>query len=54
MRTVLNQQTSTASLFYTAPLDYMSDVNCFFQEFLDTAILLIMVLAVGDRNNSPP
>jgi len=45
----------TASLFSTYALDYMTSVSCFFNEFLGTAILLIVVLAATDKGNvSPP
>jgi len=44
----------TASLFTTYALDYMSNVSCFFSEFLATAILLIVVLAITDAKNGPP
>lgn len=32
----------------------MTNVSCFFSEFLATAILLIVVLATTDNHNSPP
>lgn len=32
----------------------MTNVSCFFDEFLGTAVLLICVCAVTDRNNGPP
>jgi aquaglyceroporin related protein, other eukaryote len=33
----------------------MTDVSCFFTEFLGTAILVFMVLAATDKkNNAPP
>jgi aquaglyceroporin related protein len=32
----------------------MTDANAFFQEFVDTAILLITVLAISDSNNAAP
>lgn len=32
----------------------MTNVSCFFDEFLGTAILLICVLAFTDRSNGPP
>ncbi|KAF7329878.1 hypothetical protein MKEN_00251500 [Mycena kentingensis (nom. inval.)] len=44
----------TAGLFSTYALDYMTNVSCFFSEFLATAVLLIMVLAATDKHNSPP
>ncbi|KAF8583663.1 aquaporin [Ramaria rubella] len=45
----------TAGLFATYPLPYLNSVSCFFDEFLGTAILLIVVLASTDTGNlSPP
>ncbi|QRV73597.1 aquaporin, Major intrinsic protein family [Ceratobasidium sp. AG-Ba] len=44
----------TAGLFTTFPLPYMSNAQCFFQEFLATALLLIVVCAVTDKRNGPP
>ncbi|KAJ7596779.1 putative aquaporin 4 [Mycena floridula] len=44
----------TASLFSTYTLDYMTNVSAFFSEMLATAVLLIAVLAITDRHNSPP
>ena len=35
-------------------LDYMTNVSCFFSEFLATAVLVIVVLATTDNRNSPP
>jgi aquaglyceroporin related protein len=34
-------------------LDYMSNVSAFFSEFLATAVLLIVVLAINDKKNMP-
>jgi len=45
---------STASLFSTYALDYMTNVSCFFDEFLGTAVLVIVVLATTDNRNCPP
>jgi len=46
---------STAGLFSTYPLPYMTHVSCFFSEVLATAVLLIVILAIGDKRNiSPP
>ncbi|KAG5651794.1 hypothetical protein H0H81_007380 [Sphagnurus paluster] len=42
----------TAGLFATYTLDYMTNVSAFFSEFLTTAVLLIVVLATSDRNNT--
>lgn len=46
--------TATAALFSTYPLEYVTDATAFFQEFLNTAILLITVLAISDSNNAAP
>ena len=35
-------------------LDYVPSANCFFDEFLGTAVLIIVVFAVTDRHNGPP
>ncbi|KAF8180115.1 aquaporin-like protein [Pholiota molesta] len=46
---------ATGGLFATYALDYMSNISCFFVEFLGTALLVLMVLAATDKkNNSPP
>ncbi|KAJ6462023.1 aquaporin [Mycena vitilis] len=45
---------ATASLFSTYALDYMTTVSCFFSEFLATAVLLVVVLAINDKKNCPP
>jgi len=42
----------SAGLFSTYPLDYMSSVNCFFDEFIGTFVLLVVVFAVSDKRNS--
>ncbi|PCH39901.1 aquaporin [Wolfiporia cocos MD-104 SS10] len=44
----------TASLFSTYALDYMTNVSCFFDEFVGTVCLLLVVCALNDRNNGPP
>ncbi|KAF8221181.1 aquaporin [Tricholoma matsutake] len=45
----------TASLFATYAVDYMTNVSCFFSEFLGTAMLMMVILAGTDkRNNAPP
>ncbi|PPQ85164.1 hypothetical protein CVT25_004171 [Psilocybe cyanescens] len=45
---------ATASLFSTYAAGYMTNVSAFFDEFLGTAVLAIVVLAINDKNNSPP
>lgn len=45
---------STASLFATYALPYMTSVSCFFSEFIATAILLMVIMAVTDKKNGPP
>jgi len=45
---------STASLFATYALPYMTSVSCFFSEFIATAVFLMAVLAVTDKKNGPP
>ncbi|TDL23301.1 aquaporin [Rickenella mellea] len=42
----------TAGLFSTYALPYMTDVSCFFDEFLGTALLLIVVMAMTDKKNT--
>jgi len=42
----------SARLFSTYPLDYMSSANCFFDEFVGTFVLLMVVISVSDRRNS--
>ncbi|KAF9525543.1 putative aquaporin 4 [Crepidotus variabilis] len=44
----------TAGLFSTYALDYMTNVSAFFDEFLGTAVLLIVVLAMSDKKNLQP
>ncbi|KAH9969565.1 putative aquaporin 3 [Russula dissimulans] len=45
---------TTGSLFGTYALDYMPSANCFFDEFIGTFILLMVLFAVTDKRNSPP
>jgi aquaglyceroporin related protein len=44
----------TASLFASYAAPYMSSANCFFDEFLGTFLLLMVVWAVTDSRNGPP
>lgn len=45
---------ATASLFATYALPYMTQVSCFFSEFLATAVLSMMLLALTDKRNGAP
>ncbi|THH32826.1 hypothetical protein EUX98_g1319 [Antrodiella citrinella] len=45
---------STAGLFGTFAAPHMSAAGAFFEEFLGTAVLLLVICAVTDRRNSPP
>jgi len=42
---------STASLFSTYAADYMTNASCFWSEFIATAVLLLVVMAIGDKKN---
>ncbi|TBU23203.1 aquaporin [Dichomitus squalens] len=44
----------TAGLFSTYALPYMTSVSAWFDEFLGTAVLLIVVCAINDSRNGPP
>ncbi|KAF8530056.1 aquaporin [Hysterangium stoloniferum] len=44
----------TASLFATYPLDYLTPVSAFFDEFIGTAMLVMVILAVTDKKNIAP
>ncbi|KIP08611.1 hypothetical protein PHLGIDRAFT_34899 [Phlebiopsis gigantea 11061_1 CR5-6] len=44
----------TAGLFGTYAADYMTAASAFFEEFLGTTILLLVICAVTDKRNSPP
>jgi len=44
----------TGALFFTNPLPYVSNANCFYNEFLMTAILMLFVVAVSDTGNAAP
>jgi aquaglyceroporin related protein len=44
----------TASLFSTYALDYMPSANCFFDEFLGTFVLLLVIFAVTDKRSGTP
>ncbi|KAF8803372.1 aquaporin [Phlegmacium glaucopus] len=45
---------ATASLFATYALDYLTAVSCFFDEFIGTAILALMIVAASDKDNFAP
>jgi aquaglyceroporin related protein, other eukaryote len=42
------------SFLTTFQLPYMTSVSCFFSEFMATAVLLMVVMAITDRKNGPP
>lgn len=44
----------TGGLYFTNPLPYMSNLGCFFNEFLMTAILMMFIVATGDAGNMAP
>jgi aquaglyceroporin related protein, other eukaryote len=41
-------------LLMTFKLPYMTSVSCFFSEFMATAVLLMVVMAITDKKNGPP
>ncbi|KAF5339654.1 hypothetical protein D9758_015590 [Tetrapyrgos nigripes] len=45
---------TTAGIFSTFAAGYETNVSAFFSEFLATAILLVVILAVTDKRNTPP
>ncbi|PLW20790.1 hypothetical protein PCASD_13584 [Puccinia coronata f. sp. avenae] len=45
---------STAGFFLAFPAPYLSNFCSFFQQFLDSTIILLFIMAIGDRTNSPP
>jgi len=45
---------TTASLFSTYAASYMTNVSAFFSEFLEGAVLMLVVLAINDKKNMPP
>ncbi|KJA25311.1 hypothetical protein HYPSUDRAFT_422260 [Hypholoma sublateritium FD-334 SS-4] len=45
---------ATAGLFATFALDYMSNIACFFVEFIGTTVLALVVLATTDKKNGGP
>ncbi|KAH9173045.1 major intrinsic protein superfamily membrane channel protein [Lactarius sanguifluus] len=42
----------TARLFSTYPLTYVSSANCFFDEFIGAFILVFVVFAISDKQNT--
>lgn len=34
--------------------DYMTNASCFWSEFIATAVLLLVVMAITDKKNGPP
>jgi len=45
---------ATAGLFSTYAMGYMTNVSCFFSEFLGTVILLFAILSINDKKDSSP
>jgi len=45
---------ATAGLFVTYALDYMTNISCFFNEFIGTAILALIIVAASDKYNLAP
>jgi len=45
---------ATASIFATYPLDYLTNISCFFAEFTGTMILSLIIVAATDKNNMAP
>ncbi|TFY80640.1 hypothetical protein EWM64_g3373 [Hericium alpestre] len=44
----------TASLFSVYSLAYLPSANCFFDEFIGSMILVLVVFAITDKRNGPP
>ncbi|KIS70778.1 uncharacterized protein UMAG_10452 [Mycosarcoma maydis] len=53
-----NQTETTAALFTTYPAEFLRQpstrMSAFYNEFFASAILLIVILAIGDSSNTPP
>ncbi|KAJ1592881.1 hypothetical protein NDA11_002744 [Ustilago hordei] len=53
-----NQTETTAALFTTYPAEFLRSpttrMSAFYNEFFASAILLIVILAIGDSSNTPP
>jgi aquaglyceroporin related protein len=47
-------QELTGLAFYTAPQSFVSVSSAFFNEFIASAVLVCVVFALGDDQNSPP
>lgn len=45
--------TSTGALFFTQAQPYMSDIGAWCSEVFATAVLLAVILSLGDANNNP-
>ncbi|KAL1921607.1 uncharacterized protein VTP21DRAFT_11323 [Calcarisporiella thermophila] len=52
VRTTLGD-TATAGVFATFPAPFMTPVGSFFSEVIGTAVLLMVILATGDKFNNP-
>ncbi|KAE8257655.1 hypothetical protein A4X13_0g2221 [Tilletia indica] len=53
-----NQTELTAAIFATYPVDYLrtstTRISCFLNESVGSMILLLVIMALGDSNNTPP
>ncbi|KAK0532297.1 hypothetical protein OC835_003392 [Tilletia horrida] len=53
-----DQTELTAAIFATYPVDYLrtstTRISCFLNESVGSAILLLVIMALGDSNNTPP
>lgn len=54
IREVDPTMTQTYSSWFTVPKPWISPATAFFNEFLGGAVLLIVVLSLGDDQNNPP
>ncbi|KAJ7488923.1 putative aquaporin 5 [Mycena latifolia] len=45
---------ATAGIFAPYPEDYMTNISCFFSEFLGSSLLVLVIFAVSDKGNSSP
>jgi len=53
VRTFNQGATSTGALFFTAAQPYVTNINAWCNEVFATAVLLAVILCLGDANNNP-